>query len=720
MAIAINEPRLDMEKIPGIAIPFPRLNGADDLVRYKLLGEFYRRPDDKDVSKYLQPPKSRNRLFFSATQDYAQLMVDPTATAVITEGELKTIAGAVRTPEYFWIGVTGIWNWKKRTDDDASLPIKDLFAIEWRGRIVLLAFDNDPARNPSVQQSREMLRTFLWEQGAIVHTVDIPCEGTTKGAVDDYLLAHGAKALRKLLHQAANVAPTDLASEQQTPHDLWTDVDVAPPLRLGLLPQTLEAFAFSSQLTLDPTALGYASLAVCAGAASSQLQVIVEGLWREQARLWAALYGDASAGKSPVIKLAYLPVSTLVAERLEGWEAERGVWVRAKEAREHDKNAPDPGPEPKPPTRLITHDTTPAALSEILKDNPHGILIVNDEFSTVLSSMDNERDRRGAAERGPMLKLYDGGRNEVDRVQRGMVIVKNWSASIVGGVTTSKLLNVAKHGVPDGMLARCMLIQTAALPPNESLGEPQDAQFKAYEAIVHALIKHRPNDRVDVNLTPEAKALMGAAKKKWQQLARDVAGELPRHAERIGKATGQAAGRVASHGHRGLSTSGEAVEVRTGRRPGSQWTDVTGDQMRRAIALLDLQIQHDLVFYRSLTAASASPAMELARQVARWILREVEGSFTQQKVNRAVHAWQHTTDDRIKRDALAILVDLNWIGPSAKDWYEYGGKISRGVVFAVNPLVHELFVARAEAARRECEAVMLKIATDTARAKGRP
>jgi hypothetical protein len=262
------------------------------------------------------------------------------------------------------------------------------------------------------------------------------------------------------------------------------------------------------------------------------------------------------------------------------------------------------------------------------------------------------------------------------------------------------------------MMPRFLLLQVPRLPPNESLDSSATPVYRSYRALVKALVDHRPSGNVDVELAAEARALMGAAKLRWQQLAIDVADEVPRHAERVAKLVGQAARlavllmmiEAASKPSRVDKVSGELAP---------QWVDVSAANMRDAIALLDLQLQHDLAFARSLIKVEVAPGLKLARGIARWVLREAVASFNQRLLVRSFEAWNaRDADARTKRDALAILVELGWITPSAEPWFSYDATLVHGVTFKVNPAAHAMFVARAELARREAAALKVKIAAD--------
>ncbi|HEX8013136.1 MAG TPA: DUF3987 domain-containing protein [Casimicrobiaceae bacterium] len=657
---------------------------------------FWRVKHFSGPNKYTQPDGVKPRAYFSRLlpRKWLPILKNSDVSLLITEGEKK--ADCACKLDFPTIGLGGVDCWAT----DSGKAIDDLYRVDWKDRVAFIVYDSDSDRNDRVREAREALRAWLWAQGAIVYFVDLPSiqKDGSKTGLDDFLVAKGSDALTALL-DAVWDKPLD------PPHDLFAAPEIAPPLKRGLLPKTLDAFAFDSPSTIDPTPMGYATLAVCAMAASDRVKVRIVGNWYERPCLWVILFGESGAGKSPVIRPAASPLEAIAAERDDLYHARREAWLAKKDAPKKKDEAPPP--EPKPEPRLITHDATSAAVSELLKvEKYNGIGIVNDEISTVFASLDNSRDSKGAAERGPMLKLYDGGPYWMHRAVRGEVGTHNWSASLLGGVTTDRLSLLAKVSVADGMLARCMLVQTQKLPPTTALGTNDSTAYIAYKDLVRRLVALRPLADVVVNLTPEAERRLGEAKQKWQAYALDIAAELPRYAERLSKATGQAA-RIAL-----LLMMIDACEkpTRTVKHgnPGekiAEWRDVSEDDMERAIALLELQMEHDRVFYRALKGYEVGESVILAREVARWILRDNVAKFSQKDITHSLGAWRGNVGDRTKRDALSILTELNWIAANRRDWYDYSGRIAQGTLFGVNPTVHSVFRAQAEGARREAAAL---------------
>jgi hypothetical protein len=115
--------------------------------------------------------------------------------------------------------------------------------------------------------------------------------------------------------------------------------------------------------------------------------------------------------------------------------------------------------------RYRTNDTTVEKLGELLKENPHGLLIFRDELIGFLAALDRE-DRK--SDRGFYLEAWNGyGSFLYDRIGRGTVLIENCCVSILGGIQPAKLLAYLHQAMDpignDGLLQRFQLL----VYPNE-------------------------------------------------------------------------------------------------------------------------------------------------------------------------------------------------------------------------------------------------------------
>jgi len=110
-----------------------------------------------------------------------------------------------------------------------------------------------------------------------------------------------------------------------------------------------------------------------------------------------------------------------------------------------------------PQRAMLTSDCTIDKLSELLTDNPRGLLYCVDEFDSWLGQHEAFGRDGGARNRGEWMRLYDGGPHQVDRVKRGSFYVKNWGCSVLTATTPAALTRLARKLSADGLFQRFMV-----------------------------------------------------------------------------------------------------------------------------------------------------------------------------------------------------------------------------------------------------------------------
>jgi hypothetical protein len=160
--------------------------------------------------------------------------------------------------------------------------------------------------------------------------------------------------------------------------------------------------------------------------------------------------------------------------------------------------------------RYMTQDATVEKLGEILKENPHGLLVARDELSGWLQTMDKS-GREG--DREFYLEAWNGsGGYTFDRIGRGTIHIPAVCLSIVGGIQPGKLkahilgaINENSTG-DDGLLQRLQLLVWPDRPGDwkEVKRKPNtEARNQAY-AIYETLdgIKFETADNEESNTVP--------------------------------------------------------------------------------------------------------------------------------------------------------------------------------------------------------------------------
>lgn len=191
--------KLPKKCFPALVIPYHGLDGNNGYARVK--------PDNPRVSegkpiKYEAPKGRTSQPYFPP--GVAEIASDASQRLLITEGEKKSLKA---TQEGFpCIGLSGVFSWKD-AKTESLLPA--LEQIAWQGRDVLIVFDSDFAHNANVQEAEARLAVQLSNRGAKVRAVRLPDglankDGIPKMGLDDFLVAHGAVELEKLINAATS------------------------------------------------------------------------------------------------------------------------------------------------------------------------------------------------------------------------------------------------------------------------------------------------------------------------------------------------------------------------------------------------------------------------------------------------------------------------------------------------------------------------------------
>jgi putative DNA primase/helicase len=193
--------------------------------------------------------------------------------------------------------------------------------------------------------------------------------------------------------------------------------------------------------------------------------------WTVVPNLWATIVGPPGYLKTPMMAESLRPLSELEKQAREQYEAAYEKWRREKDAfegagkkglnegqlrarlEEFEQSKPEP-------TRFICNDPTIEKLTDLLKVNVHGMLLVRDELAGFLNTMDRQGHE---GDRAFYLECWNGaGAFTMDRIGRGSVTAENLCLSIVGAMTpaplTAYLREVFQGDRDDGLIQRFQLL----------------------------------------------------------------------------------------------------------------------------------------------------------------------------------------------------------------------------------------------------------------------
>ncbi len=121
----------------------------------------------------------------------------------------------------------------------------------------------------------------------------------------------------------------------------------------------------------DPGGLAVAALCVCAATVPDKIRVQVkvhDAHWFEPARLWAALVGDPSTKKSPILTQVVRALIRLDSDMFRQFVSEQARFEALSKEEKATATAPRN-------VRLRLADATIEAAQEVLKDSHEGLLL---------------------------------------------------------------------------------------------------------------------------------------------------------------------------------------------------------------------------------------------------------------------------------------------------------------------------------------------------------
>lgn len=189
--------------------------------------------------------------------------------------------------------------------------------------------------------------------------------------------------------------------------------------------------------------------------------------------LWGMLIAPPSYKKTPLYSAALRPLDEMekeayitYEEELKEFKKQENEYKSQWKLYEKSEKSEKPKTIPKAPSmpvrkRYISNDATVESLSQILIDNPSGILITLDELSGFFATLGKSGRE---ADRAFYLEAFSGkGSKSIDRVGSGSTYVPNVSASIAGTIqpdSLNKLITKTVSGSSggDGLLQRFQLM----------------------------------------------------------------------------------------------------------------------------------------------------------------------------------------------------------------------------------------------------------------------
>lgn len=425
--------------------------------------------------------------------------------------------------------------------------------------------------------------------------------------------------------------------------------------------------------------------------------------WLVIPNLWGGVIGPPSTLKTPALTEVMKPLIKLELNAKlifdiynKEYEADVECFKARLEALRSDmnkaakgkaKDGPDMGelkhryielkePETRTRRRYKTNDATIEKMSELLNENPRGILLFRDELVGLLASWDKEGRE---SDRAFYLEAWNGsGHFTTDRIGRGTIDTSNLCVSILGGIQPSKLLGYLYQATSDfkndGLLQRMQVLvypderKDWILVDKEPNTEAWNRASKIFDELSYIDFEHwkamlSEGESIPYfHFTEEAQQVFydWITRLQKDKLTRD---ENPALLEHLAKYRSLMPA---------LALIFHLVEVVDGITRRGQ---VSKKAAETAAACCDWLESHARRIYGMAGNITIRAAAELSRKIQK---AEIHDGFTARELYRK--GWHLLGEKKIAQDACLELVDAGWLREEAR---------GKSIVYRINPKIYQ-------------------------------
>jgi len=354
-------------------------------------------------------------------------------------------------------------------------------------RSIIVCGDDDrrteskTGKNPGKEAAHKAARAV---GGKVVFPTFEDPEG--KSDFNDMANEQGLGAVKRALDAAEEPPAVEAEDEWPDPVPLPDGLPPVAAFDLALLPEVLKPWAadIAERMQAPSDYVAVAIMAAVGAVIGRKVGIRPQAStdWTVTPNQWALLIGRPGVLKSPAMEAALAPMKRLGAVAVERYTNELGDYettkladkLRAEAAEKAARAALKKDPEAdlsgllsiekaEAPTlkRYMANDTTAAALGELHRQNPNGLLVFRDELVSLLKMLDQEEN---AEARGFYLTGWNGdSAYTFDRISRGMNLsIPAVCLSLLGSTQPARIAQYVKGAVTgtgdDGLLQRFGLL----------------------------------------------------------------------------------------------------------------------------------------------------------------------------------------------------------------------------------------------------------------------
>ncbi len=283
-----------------------------------------------------------------------------------------------------------------------------------------------------------------------------------------------------------------------------------------------------------PAALSVAAMASAIGL--SRMVHDSHADWTEIPVVWLSLVAPSGCRKSPVLMDLFTPHRDVQDERrqvyehaLREYQSALDAWnQRARERRGKKGAEIEPRPEEPALEHVWTSDATVEVVPLMLRSNPRGLLVLQDELAGFFRGMGRYKRGGGEADRSFWLSTFSGAPAKIDRVGKPTVIVRMAATSVVGGIQPEILKGCLDEQTrSSGLAARFLLVRMPVQAKIYRRG-PTPAERAEYNGLIRRLfaLPLEPFSRADgepdlrpqrLDLSDEARVRLADFVASWSE-----------------------------------------------------------------------------------------------------------------------------------------------------------------------------------------------------------
>ena len=283
----------------------------------------------------------------------------------------------------------------------------------------------------------------------------------------------------------------------------------------------------------DPSFIALPLLTACGAAIGNTRRLRIKTGWDAPPIIWTMLVCESGTAKSPAFAAAMKAVDDRQFRLLK--EHEKDMEDYKQEVRDCRKSDDEPPEAPKAQRCKVT-DTSVEAIFPILKANPRGLLLSDDELAGFFESMN--KYTKGGGDSPAYLKMYGGFSHTIDRKggDNPTITVPRASVCITGGIQPGVIQKIITGHMDSGMAARFLM----CFPPRKVKRWNEEGIDEVLEQRLADLFerlfslefdKNKPdnNDPIIVEFTEDAKD-------RWIKYFNDHADEQVTHTNELAAA----------------------------------------------------------------------------------------------------------------------------------------------------------------------------------------